>query len=210
MLLHPRLVDLHHVGAGREQILDLGVDGGGVIHRHRFLVSVVVVLRLLAHGERAGHRRLDAAVGIGAQHFQVAHLDRARAPDRADHARHRHGLPGAVDGRAGIFDVDAVERGGEAVGIAFAALLAVGDDVEAGALLIADREDRGVVLRRFKLVRRDQPEIAARAPAAPASTACRDRSAIPAADRSRRGRSVRACRGPRAHLMVLTAAPKLH
>ena len=27
VLLHPRLVDLHDVGAGREQILDLGVDG---------------------------------------------------------------------------------------------------------------------------------------------------------------------------------------
>ena len=59
----------------------------------------------------------------------------------------------------GIVDVDAVERGGEAVGIAFAPLLAVGDDVEPGALLVADGEDGGVVLRRFELVRRDEPEI---------------------------------------------------
>jgi hypothetical protein len=59
MLLHPRLVDLHDVGAGGEQILDLGIDGGGVVQRDGFLVLVVIVLRLLAHGERARHRRLD-------------------------------------------------------------------------------------------------------------------------------------------------------
>ena len=69
-------------------------------------------------------------------------------------------LAGAVDRRARIVDVDAVKRGGEAVGIAFAALLAVGDDVEPGALLVADGKDGGIVLRRFELVRRDQPEIA--------------------------------------------------
>ena len=62
MLLHPRLVDLHHVGAGGEQILDLGIDRRGISQRHRFFVFVVVVLRLLAHGERTGQRRLDGAV----------------------------------------------------------------------------------------------------------------------------------------------------
>ena len=159
MLLHPRLVDLHHVGAGGEQILDLGIDGGGVIHRHRFFVLVVIVLRLLAHGERSGHGSLDLAAGIGAQHLQVANLDGVLAADRADDARHRYRLAAAVDRGAGIFDIDAVERGGEAVGIAFAPLLAVGDDIEPGALLIADGEDGGVILCRFKLVRRDQPEI---------------------------------------------------
>ena len=45
--LHVGLVDLHDVGAGREEVLDLGVDGGGVVQAERHLVLVVVVLRLL-------------------------------------------------------------------------------------------------------------------------------------------------------------------
>ena len=60
------------------------------------------------------------------------------------------GLPVRFERRAGIVDIDAVERGREAVGIAFAPLLAVGDDVEPGALLVADREQRGVVLRALR------------------------------------------------------------
>ena len=58
-----------------------------------------------------------------------------------------------------MFRVDSVERGGETVGVAFAPLLAVGDDGKPGALLVANGQDGGVVLRGFKLVRRDPPEI---------------------------------------------------
>jgi hypothetical protein len=78
---------------------------------------------------------------------------------RADDTRHRNGPAIPVDHRARLFDVDAVERGGETIGIAFAPLLAVGDDVEAGALLVAYCKDRGVVLCRFKLVRCDKPQV---------------------------------------------------
>ena len=46
------------------------------------------------------------------------------------------------------------------VGIALAALLAVADDVDAGTLLVADGEDRGIVLGRFQVFRADQPEVA--------------------------------------------------
>ena len=87
-----------------------------------------------------GHRHLDRAVGVGAQKFDVAHFDRMPAPDPADDARHWIGMAGAIERRAGIIDVDAFERGREAVGIALATHLAVGDDIEAGALLIADRQ----------------------------------------------------------------------
>ena len=72
---------------------------------------------------------------------------------------HRNGAAAAIDGAAWIFHVDAVKRGGEAVGVAFAPLLAIGDDVEPGAFLIVNGDDGGVVLRRFELVGRDQPEI---------------------------------------------------
>ena len=157
--LHPGLVELHDVGAGREQVLDLGVDRGRIVERQRRLVAVVVVLALLRHGERARHRHLDLAVGVGAQEFDVAHLDRMPALDRADHARHDGEAAGAVRCLAGIVEVDAVERGGEAVGIALAPLLAVGDDVEAGALLVADRDQRGVVLRTLEPFGIDAPQL---------------------------------------------------
>ena len=48
---------------------------------------------------------------------------------------------------AGVGRVDALERGGEAVGVALAPHLAVGDDVDAGPLHVADGEQGGVVLR---------------------------------------------------------------
>ena len=69
MLLHPRLVELHDVGAGGEQIEDFGVDRGGETERHRLRVAIEVVLRLFAHGERAGDGHLDRPIGVGAQHF---------------------------------------------------------------------------------------------------------------------------------------------
>ena len=68
-------------------------------------------------------------------------------------------MAGAVERGAGIVDVDAVERGGEAVGIALAAHLAVGDDVEADLLLVADRQQRGVVLRLLQPFGRDPPQL---------------------------------------------------
>ena len=60
---------------------------------------------------------------------------------------------------AGVVVVDAVERGGEAVGVAFPAHLAVGDDVDAGALHVADRQQRGVVLRLRQIGLRHAPQL---------------------------------------------------
>ncbi len=76
--LHVGLVDLHDVGAGGEEILDLLVDRGGVVERHRGLALVEIVLRLLRHGEGARHGDLDRLVGAGFEEFQVAHPRPAR------------------------------------------------------------------------------------------------------------------------------------
>ena len=103
---------------------------------------------------------LIRAVGIGAQEVHVSDLDRVPPADLADDARHGVRLAAAVDRVAGIVEVDAVKRRGEAVGIAFAPHLAVGDDVESGALLVADRDQGGVVLRLLQPFRRDPPELA--------------------------------------------------
>ena len=52
-----------------------------------------------------------------------------------------------------------VQRGREAVGVALAPHLAVGDDVQPGALLVGDRQPRRVVLRLLEVRRVDAPEL---------------------------------------------------
>jgi hypothetical protein len=96
---------------------------------------------------------------LARRNLHVVDLDRMPAPHLAGDARHRIGMAGAVERGAGIVDVDAFERGREAVGIALAPHLAVGDDVEAGALLIADGEQRRVVLRLRQEFRRYAPQF---------------------------------------------------
>jgi len=81
------------------------------------------------------------------------------APDRPHHSGHGRKPAGAVGSLAGIVEIDTRERGGKTVGIALATLLAVGDDVEAGALLIADGEQRGVILRAVEPLRINEPKI---------------------------------------------------
>ena len=96
--LQVRLVDLDDVGPRGVQVLDLGVDGRRVRHRGRLEVRVVVVLRLLGHRERPGHRHLDRTVGVRLEELQVTDLDRTAPGDRPDDPRHRVGVP--ASGRA--------------------------------------------------------------------------------------------------------------
>ena len=69
------------------------------------------------------------------------------------------GLPLRLRVAAGIVEVDAFERGGEGIGIALAPLLAVGDDVEARALLFADGDQGRLVLPGLELLRIDKPQV---------------------------------------------------
>src|SRR2546423_9255281 len=65
----------------------------------------------------------------------------------------------AVERAPRMIEIDAFERGGEAVGIAFAPDLAVGDEVEAGPFLRPDGEQRGVVLRLGEIGLRNAPQL---------------------------------------------------
>src|SRR6516162_8903354 len=58
-----------------------------------------------------------------------------------------------------MIQVEAVKRGGEAVRITFAADLSICDDVETCRFLLADGQQRGIVLRLLKPWRRDAPEF---------------------------------------------------
>src|SRR5262249_44474561 len=81
------------------------------------------------------------------------------APDLADDPRHRVGMSRAVERAAGIVNVDAFKRSRKAIGIAFTPHLAVSDDIEPGAFLIADRKQRGIVLRLLEMFRGNTPKL---------------------------------------------------
>jgi hypothetical protein len=65
----------------------------------------------------------------------------------------------AVERRARVVDVDAVQRGREPVGVTLPACLAVGQDVQAGLLLRPDGQQRRVVLRLLQVIRIDPPQL---------------------------------------------------
>src|SRR5213592_1610345 len=68
-------------------------------------------------------------------------------------------MTGAVERAPRMIEIDAFEHGGEAVGIAFAPDLAVGDDVESGLLLRPNGEQRGVVLRLGEIRLGNPPQL---------------------------------------------------
>ncbi len=142
-----------------KQILDLGVHSGGIIERHLFFRRVEIVLRLLGHGEGPGDGGLNAASGVGAQKLDVADFDWMLATDFASDARDNRDFAGAAHDARGMIEVDAFERGSEAVGVTLAPDLAVGNYVEAGAFLIANSEDRRVVLSLVEPLGRDAPKF---------------------------------------------------
>jgi hypothetical protein len=81
------------------------------------------------------------------------------APDRAGDPGHRVGDAGAAEQGARVVQVHAVQRGGEPVRIALPDLLAVGDDVQPGPLLVAQREQGGVPLSLLQVRGADPPQF---------------------------------------------------
>ena len=96
---------------------------------------------------------------MGTKELDVAYLHRAPAPDAPYHARNRIGMTAAVERCPRIVNVNTLERGGETVRVTLAAHLAIGDDVEPSALLVADRQDGGVILRLLEPFRRNAPQL---------------------------------------------------
>src|SRR5512134_1575148 len=128
--LEVRLVDLDDVRARRLEVVELLVDRFGIREREALAVGVVVVLGLLRHRERPGNGDLDPAIRDRAEELDVPDLDRPRAADRADDPWDGVLVPRAIEGDAGRVQIDAVERCREAVAVALAPHLPVGDDVD--------------------------------------------------------------------------------
>src|SRR5215831_8921297 len=59
-----------------------------------------------------------------------------------------------------MLDIEALERRGEAVGIALAPHFAIRDDIDPRALHIGNREPRGIVLRLLQIRLGHTPDVA--------------------------------------------------
>ena len=151
MRLQERLVELDHVGAGREQVLDLLVQRDGAVHRDGGVVLVVLVEQLLRHGERAGNGDLDRPVGVGAQERHVPDLHRpAGAGSCPPPAARSESCPACARESAPGCRCPCRRARWRSGWSSFRAVFRRRDDVDAGALLIADRQYGGVVLRLFE------------------------------------------------------------
>src|SRR5688572_16218290 len=127
--LHVGLVELHDVGAVREQIANFLVHRCRIVERRQLAAAVVVFdLRLLRHRERTGHRDFRQALRVPLQEQKIIDLHRMLAANRTDDSRHRIGMAAAIECRARVVDIDTFERGCKAVRVAFATDFAVGDD----------------------------------------------------------------------------------
>ncbi len=87
------------------------------------------------------------------------HSDSSRTANRADHPWHRQLLAVAADRPAGLVEVDAFECGCKAVGVALAADLAVGDNVDAGPLHRSNRQLGGIILCLLEPGGIDPPQL---------------------------------------------------
>ena len=157
--LHVGFVELDHIGAGVEEILDFPVHGPGVIGGEGFLVAVEIILSLLGHGERPREGDLDPSVRVRPQELDVLHLDGPPSRNLSDDPRHGVGVAGTVHGGAVVIDIDPVEGGRYPVGIALPANFAVRNNVETRLFLVPDGKEGGVVLGLLEEFFGDSPNF---------------------------------------------------
>ena len=89
----------------------------------------------------------------------ISDLYRMAAADPPYDARHNRKTAGTIGRLSRVIEIDAVERGGKAIGVALPTLLTVADNIDPGAFLIANGEKGGIVLCRFKPLRVDEPKV---------------------------------------------------
>ena len=155
----PGLIQLHDVRAGREQLVDLLVDGFGEGHRHTLVVGVVLVDGLLGHGKGTGQCHLDRAIGLRPQELGVTYFNRLGASNGAGNERHLGPAAGASCDFAETAPVNAAERIGHLVGVTLSANLTVGNDVDSRPLLVSNCQNRGIVLSLPQMPFRNAPEF---------------------------------------------------
>ena len=94
-----------------------------------------------------GHGDLELVLRVRAREPRLGLVHAALEPQRADHLRHHRVVAVVADAHLHlVLEVDALDVLEEAVHEVLARLLAVGDDVDAGVLLLLQPEQRRVAL----------------------------------------------------------------
>ena len=153
-----RLVQLQHVEAGGDELARLLVDDTRERQRQPRAVVIMLVGQRVDDRHRPGDRELQASGRVGARPAHLVHVNGRAARDGASDGRHLRLVPiGADADRHALAEVDPLQALEEAVDEVLARLLAVGDDVDAGRLLVGEREPHGVALRFLQGLTRHAP-----------------------------------------------------
>ena len=159
IVAQPGFVELNDIRTGRRQVAHFDIDRRRIGHRQRLRITVVLIPRLLAEGEGAGQGNLHAPVGVALEKQEILDFHRRGSREGPDHAWQRH-FEVLHAPNVGMFQIETSERRRKVIGIAFPSHLTVGNDIDAGALLISDREQSGVVLRLDEPRFGDTPDVA--------------------------------------------------
>ena len=153
-----RLVELDHIHAERGELPRLLIDQGGQRHAELRAAAVVGVVDGIGDRHGPGDGELQAALGLSAEEADLVGVDRTAPAERRRHRRHI-GLVavGADADRDHLGKVHAVPARRSPIRSDDASLLAVGDDVDAGLLLIAQGQADGVALALLERRAREAP-----------------------------------------------------
>ena len=158
-----RLIELDHIdpiGLQRQRLL---VEQLGKSHRELFAAAVVGVGDGIDDGHRAGQRELQLLCGVRPGDLRFEGMHATLQTDRAHDLRHHRVIAIVADAHLDlVLEVDALDRFEKAMHEVLAALLAVGDDVQAGVLLLLDPEQGGVALglaQRIALLAPLRPQL---------------------------------------------------
>lgn len=154
------LVELDDVGAGGEEVGDLLAEAVGVVAGEGLLGVVVLGDRELGQGEGAGDGHLHRPVRVGAEELHVVDVDRLAALQRPGDQRHLVGLARPPHQGRDLVPGHALHRVGDRLGVALAPNLTVGDDVDAGGLLVGEDAQHRVVPRLGEVLGGHPPEVA--------------------------------------------------
>ena len=158
-----RLIELDHIDAVGLQRQRLLVEQFGKGHRQLFATAVIGVGNGIDDGHRAGQRELQLLCGVRPGDLRLEGMNAPLQTDRAHHLRHHRVIAVVADAHLHlVLEVDAFDRFEKAVHEVLAALLAVGDDVQAGVLLLLDPEQGGVALglaQRIALLAPLRPQL---------------------------------------------------
>ena len=126
--------------------MDLFIHGFGIGHSHTFPIAIVVVLGLLAHGERSRDGHLDASRRMTAQKGDIAHLHRPRAANGTDHPWDSDGLSTPTHRGARRDRINTVQGRREAIRVALAADFPIADNIDPCLLHRPHRQQCGIIL----------------------------------------------------------------